>query len=210
MPQRSATRHNAWFPRSRASVAPVEPFVPVRGSVEAVRQVFAHFDAGNRVVVLYGPGGSGRSAIARRTGSLWPGPVSFLNAPSADSGPAVLFRDDPPQRGAARSRGETLRVVDALTLDHAGWSSFDPQILPARQRLLVVASTAWWLEFGRFWPVRVAGVATRRIEPDEIAHLMNALRWMKHPAATPVDPAFVAAVAEKTDGLIAEVVRMAG
>jgi hypothetical protein len=210
MPQRSATRHNAWFPRSRASVAPVEPFVPVRGSVEAVRQVFAHFDAGNRVVVLYGPSGSGRSAIARRTGSLWTGPVIDLNAPAADSSPADAFRDDPPQRASALARGETLRVVDSLTLDHAGWSALNPQFLPARQRLLVVASTAWWLEFGRYWPVRVAGVATRRIEPDEIAHLMNALRWMKHPAATPVDPAFVAAVAEKTDGLIAEVVRMAG
>jgi|GEM_PF-2858787 len=209
MPQSSAPRQIDWFPRSRAAASPVEPFVPVRSSVEAVRQVFAHFDAGNRVVVLYGPGGSGRSAIARRTGSLWPGTVSFLTAPAADSAPADVLRHEPPQRGAARSRGETLRIVDSLTLDHAGWSTIDPQMLPARQRLLVVASTAWWLEFGRFWPVRVAGVATRGIEPDEIAHLINGLRWMKRPTAAPVDRAFVAAVAEKTDGLIAEVVRMA-
>ncbi len=186
-----------------------EPFVPYRSSVEALRQIFAHFEAGNRVVVLYGPGGSGRSAIARRAGSLWSGPVSFLTAPAVDSGPADAFGDDLPPRAAARTRVETLRVVDALTLDHAGWSTFDPHILPPRQSLLVVASTAWWLEFGRYWAVRVTGVATRRIEPDEIAHLINGLRWMKSPAAAPVDPAFVAAVADKTEGLVAEVARMA-
>lgn len=183
--------------------------MPIRSTVEAVRQVFARFDGGSRAVILYGPAGSGRSAIARRVGWLWNGPVVRVNEPLPDCDPAATFAGPANDRQNARARGDGLRVVDGLSLDHAGWSALRPETLPAHQRLLVVASTAWWLEFGRYWPMRVAGVATRRIEPDEIAHLINGLRWMKNPNAAGVDPEFVRTVAESTDGLIAEIVRMA-
>lgn len=210
MPQRSATFPKDWFPRHRASTASPEPFVPIRSSVELVREILGHFERDCRIVVLYGPHGTGRSTIARRVGALWSGPVSFLNQPSATFDPGDMIGSDSLSSTHVRSRGKSLRVIDALTLDHADWSVPVVDHLSPGQKVLIVSSTAWWLEFGRILPIRVAGVATMWLDSDEIAHLINSFRWMRSPNAPAVEPACVAKIAAATEGRISEIVRMVG
>ncbi len=210
MPQRSETFPNGWFPRHRASTASPATFVPIRSVVDAVRRIRENLEREARIVVVYGPHGSGRSTIARRVASLWNGPVSFLHQPPGECDPGDLFAEDSLELLRKKSRGATLRVIDALSLDHAGWSGCIAEHLPPGQKVMIVASTAWWLEFGRYLPVRVAGVAAKWLEADEIAHLINGLRWMRNPNAPAAEPGYVAQVAAATEGRLSEIVRMAG
>ncbi|MBI1324598.1 hypothetical protein GC170_15630 [bacterium] len=210
MPQSSATLPKDWFPRRRVSAPASERFVPIRSSVDAIRRIAGHLAGDNRVVVLYGPQGTGRSTIARRVGSLWSGPVSILDQPPSKYDPDVAFASQSRKLSSDRSRGVSLRVIDALTLDHADWSAHLAEELPPWQKALVVSSTAWWLEFGRYLPVRVSGVTTNWLDSDEIAHLINAIRWMRDPNAQAVDPDFVTKVADASEGRISEILRMAG
>lgn len=210
MPLRNATLHQDWFPRHRASSPTLEPFVPIGSSVEAIRQILGQLERESRVVVLYGPHGTGRSTIARRVCSLWPGSVTFLTQPPKACDPDFVFASDPRDQSRSRSRGESLRVIDALTLDHSDWSVRIAENLPPRQKLLIVSSTAWWLEFGRYLPIRVAGVATKWLDHEEIAHLINAKRWMRNPNAPAVESEYVAKIAAASEGRLSEIIRMAG
>lgn len=210
MPQRSMTLSKDWYPRHRASASLPEPFVPFRSCVEAVRGILGHLERESRVVVLYGPHGTGRSTIARRVGSLWSGHVSFLDQPPSTCDSRTAFATDSLNPSRGRSPGESLRIIDALTLEHADWSVLIAEHLPPWQKLLIVSSTAWWLEFGRYLPVRVSGVATKWLDPDEISHLINGLRWMVAPNEAAVEREFVAKVAAATEGRLSEILRIAG
>lgn len=210
MPQRSATLPKDWFPRHKISAHATERFVPVRSSVESIRQILGQLERDHRVVVLYGSHGTGRSTIARRVGALWPGPVSFLTQPPRVCEPDVVFAADSQESERRKPRVDSLRVIDALTLDHADWSIPIAENLPPGQKVLIVSSTAWWLEFGRYLPVRVAGVASRWLDHDEISHMINGLRWMVAPNASGVEPEYVAKVAAATEGRLSEIIRIAG
>lgn len=210
MPQRSAATQTAWFPRQRANVDTAERFVPIRSCVDAVRQILMHLDQDARVAVLYGAGGTGRSSVARRVGAVWNGWVTVTERPRGSYDPDEAFGGEGRTPGRAGARSGSLRIIDGLTLDHADWSALAPEALPEGQKLLIVSSTAWWLEFGRYLPFRVAGVGMGRIGPDEAAHLINALAWMKNPATDPIDPEVAAEIARQSEGVIAEVIRMAG
>lgn len=209
MPQSSATFPKDWFPRRRVSTPAFERFVPIRSSVDAIRRIVGHLESDARIVVLYGAHGTGRSTIARRVESLWSGPVSYLSQPPTAFDPDIVFSSSR-NLSRERSRGVSLQVIDALTLDHADWSARIAEELPQGQKALVVSSTAWWLEFGRYMPIRISGVATKWLNFDEMAHLINAIRWMRDPSAQAVEPDFVTKVADASEGRLSEILRMAG
>lgn len=208
MPRMSPNGNTEWSPRRRVTSG-VDVFVPIRSAIDCVRQILGHFDSGCRTVILYGSSGTGRSTIARRIGDLWTGPSRFVLDPPARFTPEWLPEGET-GRVRDRTRGESLTIVDSLSLEHDDWAQLIDPLLTGRQRSLIVSSTAWWLEHGRYLPVRLAGVSTKWVEADEIEHLVNGWRWLRNPNAAAVDADFVAEVASHSEGRLSEVARMAG
>lgn len=207
MPRTRPAGQIRWSPRRREPLVEPRSFVPIRSSVDTVRRIIGQFEAGARIVVLYGASGSGRSTIAHRAGSLWPGPVELIESPPHRPDDAEVA--SLPFERRQRSRREPLRIVDALTLEHERWKPRLKDHAAHGCRLLVVGSTAWWLEHGRELSASVTGVVTKRLAHDEITHLINALRWMHDPKQPEADRTLVTKIAARSDGLLAEIVRMA-
>lgn len=202
-----------WSPRRRPGKARPEPsFVPVSAVVGAIREVRRHFESGNRIVILHGPAGSGKSTIAARVGQLWNGRVELRTAAAIEGGSSVTD-DSETQRTSFRSgrkRADELLIVDELTLRHADLGVEDAVArLDARSRTIIVSSTAWWLERGTDCRIPVKGVSARLLGPEEVAHLVNGLTWTRDPKAPPADASKVEEIYEISEGRMAEAVRLA-
>lgn len=200
---------NEWTPRRRTRSLRVDtPFVPVASTVHAIRSVRSQFAEGARTVVLHGPSGSGRSTIAQRIGQLWNGTVEVRHAAEIENGSPVDLNSE--KRLRKNSKRPALTIVDDLTLRHADLDIADALADRGREStLLIVSTTAWWLENRRLGDDRSISVPARLLEPEEIGHLVNGLRWSHDPKAPPVDDRVLDEIVELSEGRIAEAVRLA-
>lgn len=199
-----------WTPVRRAVAArPVGcGFVPIESQVAAVHELQAALGQGCQGVVIHGPSGSGRTAVSRQLCRVAGGLVLELNDPPLDFQASLTDRFKKSTFSDKNQRLGLMRV-DGLTLEHRGWEKLAFGIGMPGVRLVVVATTAWWLWHREAMGPNWHDVCLKLLATAEIEHLANSARWRLDPRSRQIDESAVKEIEMKSEGLASEVSRLA-
>ena len=194
-----------WNVERRArQIVPEPAFIPLASHVAAVRGVLRSFESGKNLVVIYGPSGSGRTTVARQVARLVSSQPIMVHHPET--------RTENQMKAHLQNKSTKnppLFVFDSIQLKHLNWAWWLRDQASESPKILVVSSTAWWLEHAEFLKDHAEGLGLKLLSVEEIEHLSNGLRWLKAPSANKLDRAQIQAVDEQTEGLARSVANWA-
>ena len=159
-------------------------------------------------VVIHGPVGSGRTVVSRQLCRVAGGLVHELTNPPLDFEPSLVDQFRKPLE-SDRNQTTGLLRIDGLTLVHRGWEGLAFCTALSAFRPVFVASTAWWLwhrnSFGPNWH----DACLKLLNPAEIEHLANGMRWRDDPKSKPLDSVTIKAIDVESEGIARQVVEFA-
>lgn len=183
--QRRTDPAHPFAARRPKSVEPPSLFIPIESHQVLIRSALNAFHSGRNIVVIYGPPGSGRSTVARQVARLLPTlQAEFPNPPTRGQLAEKLISKE---LANIQPRRAPLLLFDTLSLEHTEWPWLLRRHAGGPHKMLVVASTAWWLNCEEVLRDSAVGLGLKLLDSNEIEHLSNGLRWSVQPGAEPVD-----------------------
>lgn len=204
--QRRSDHAHPFAARRPKSVDPPELFVPIESHLAVIRSALGAFHSGRKLVVIYGPPGSGRSTVARQVARLLPNHlVEIPNPPShAQLSEKIVSKE----LAGIQARRAPLLLVDTLTLEHSEWPWLLRRHAGGPHKTLVVASTAWWLHHGDVLRNNSISLGLTLLDSKEIEHFSNAQRWCVQPTAGAIGAETLQSLNLQSYGLVQNVARL--
>jgi hypothetical protein len=189
------------------------PLIAVASQIEALGRLQRAIHEGASGVVIHGPSGSGRSLVSRQLCRVAGGlahhweepPIIFDDIKFARLFDSSIFS----QKKTSEIKQLKLIRIDTLTLHHRGWEAVAAANMMPKCQMVIVASTAWWFLHRPMLGSNWADACLKLLNPGEIEHLANSVRWQKRPLAKTLTSVEIEAIDTLSEGLAAEVVRLA-
>lgn len=197
-----------WNVERRAhSIMPEPAFIPLASHVTAVRGALRSLESGKNLVVIYGPSGSGRTTVARQVARLVSSQPILVHHPETRTEPSENQMKAHLQNKSTKN--SPLFVFDSIQLKHLNWAWWLRDQASESAKILVVSTTAWWLEHAEFLKDHAKGMGLKLLSVKEVEHLSNGLRWLKAPSANKLDRGQIQVVDEQSEGLARSVANWA-
>jgi predicted AAA+ superfamily ATPase len=197
-----------WNVERRAHPIMPEPaFIPLASHITTVRGALRSFESGKKLVVIYGPSGSGRTTVARQVARLVSSQPILVHHPETRTEPSENQMKAHLQTKSLKT--PPLFVFDSIQLKHLNWAWWLRDQASESAKILVVSSTAWWLEHAECLKDHAEGLGLKLLSVEEVEHLSNGLRWLKAPSANKLDHAQIQNVDEQSEGLARSVANWA-
>lgn len=189
-----------WIVERRAHPIMAQPaFIPLASHVSAVRGALRTFESGKNLVVIYGPSGSGRTTVARQVARLVSSQPILVHHPETRTESSETQMKTHLQTKSTKN--PPLFVFDSIQLKHLDWAWWLRDQASESVNILVVSSTAWWLEHAVCLKDHAEGLGLKLLSVEEVEHLSNGLRWLKAPSVNKLDQSQIQTVDELSEGL---------
>ncbi|MFM1800673.1 MAG: hypothetical protein RJA81_25 [Planctomycetota bacterium] len=203
-------RTNLWPTRNRETRISVgsSMFVPVQSHQAAIRYFSQRLSCSKALAVLHGPAGSGRSTVAYQIIKMLGKRSKVWRNPPRHCSESLLF-EQIDQRIANQGSKTEFLVIDSLTTRHTGWLPMLGFLMNQDVQVLIVSSTSWFFQNRVHFDREFCHFGLKLLDPSELEHLANGVRWSKKPGAAALNSDQLSAINLESEGQLNAVVHLA-